>query len=738
MKRMSFGILVFIIVCLAIATFIEPVKSTEFTANFIYHSYWFVGLWIMLTITGLAWLIRKKIYKYPPVFCLHLSFIVMLSGAFFTFTTGTRGYIHLREGASERMFILEDGNSMHPMPFILQLDRFETEYYPGTNAPVNYKSHVKVIEGNKVSEEIISMNNILSVRGFRFYQSSFDEDGDGTILSVNYDRFGIPVTYGGYLLLGISILWILLSPKGNFRKLLRHPLLKSGLCLLLFIVPTGLFANFGTLEKNEAAKLGMLQIMYNNRVAPLQTFAKDFTRKITKKKQYQNYTCEQVIAGWIFYPEKWQNEPMIYVKNKELRALLDIGEYVPLTDFFNEKEEYRLALLHSKILKENKESPLLKAIAETDEKIQIINMLQQGVMLTVFPYENSGKLQWFSPASELPEDIPDNDKLLIRNVFFLLKSNISKGEIDAFRQTIDKLKIYQYKMGGESVLSESKMEAERLYNKLDITTILYRVNLCLGVILFIFFCIGMISPNSKLTSFLPVLFKVFALLLLCSFLLLCVDMGLRIYISGRLPLSNGYETMIFIAWCILFISLLFHRKFRLIVPFGFLLSGFVLLVSSLGQMNPQITPLMPVLKSPWLSIHVSLIMMSYALFAFIMLNGITAIILNFSKKDNKEYIEQLMLISRIFLYPAVFLLGAGIFIGAIWANVSWGRYWAWDPKEVWALITFLVYGMAFHCRSLPFFRKPLFFHIYMVIAFSSLLMTYFGVNYLLGGLHSYK
>jgi len=557
-------------------------------------------------------------------------------------------------------------------------------------------------------------------------------------IDLNYAGMAAFRTYGGYLLLGISILWILLSPKGNFRKLLRHPLLKSGLCLLLFIVPTGLFANFGTLEKNEAAKLGMLQIMYNNRVAPLQTFAKDFTRKITKKKQYQNYTCEQVIAGWIFYPEKWQNEPMIYVKNKELRALLDIGEYVPLTDFFNEKEEYRLALLHSKILKENKESPLLKAIAETDEKIQIINMLQQGVMLTVFPYENSGKLQWFSPASELPEDIPDNDKLLIRNVFFLLKSNISKGEIDAFRQTIDKLKIYQYKMGGESVLSESKMEAERLYNKLDITTILYRVNLCLGVILFIFFCIGMISPNSKLTSFLPVLFKVFALLLLCSFLLLCVDMGLRIYISGRLPLSNGYETMIFIAWCILFISLLFHRKFRLIVPFGFLLSGFVLLVSSLGQMNPQITPLMPVLKSPWLSIHVSLIMMSYALFAFIMLNGITAIILNFSKKDNKEYIEQLMLISRIFLYPAVFLLGAGIFIGAIWANVSWGRYWAWDPKEVWALITFLVYGMAFHCRSLPFFRKPLFFHIYMVIAFSSLLMTYFGVNYLLGGLHSYK
>ena len=143
----------------------------------------------------------------------------------------------------------------------------------------------------------------------------------------------------------------------------------------------------------------------------------------------------------------------------------------------------------------------------------------------------------------------------------------------------------------------------------------------------------------------------------------------------------------------------------------FLLSGFALLVSYLGQMNPQITPLMPVLVSPWLSIHVSLIMMSYALLAFIMLNGILALCLR--KKETENHItggderednrvEQLTLLSRLLLYPATFFLGAGIFLGAVWANVSWGRYWAWDPKEVWALITFLVYGVAFHYRVCRF------------------------------------
>ena len=169
--------------------------------------------------------------------------------------------------------------------------------------------------------------------------------------------------------------------------------------------------------------------------------------------------------------------------------------------------------------------------------------------------------------------------------------------------------------------------------------------------------------------------------------------------------------------------------------FGFLLSGFTLLVSYLGQMNPQITHLMPVLSSPLLSAHVSIIMMAYALLAFMMLNGLYALIL--STLDREADLTSLTVLSRLMLYPAVFLLSAGIFLGAVWANISWGRYWSWDPKEVWALITLMIYAVAFHRQSIPLLRHPKVFHAYLLLAFLAVLMTYFGVNYFLGGMHSY-
>ena len=226
-------------------------------------------------------------------------------------------------------------------------------------------------------------------------------------------------------------------------------------------------------------------------------------------------------------------------------------------------------------------------------------------------------------------------------------------------------------------------------------------------------------------------------LLIIPFLYLTLTIALRGYIGNHLPLSNGYETMQFMAWVTLILSFYLQKRFILILPFGFLLCGLALLVSMLGEANPQITKLMPVLASPLLSIHVVVIMVAYSLLAFVMLNGVAAFILRFTHKEYRESVECLQLISRIILYPAVFLLAIGIFVGAVWANVSWGRYWGWDPKEVWALITMLVYALALHPASLHYFRRPLFFHLFSIVAFLTVLITYFGVNFLLGGMHSY-
>ena len=226
----------------------------------------------------------------------------------------------------------------------------------------------------------------------------------------------------------------------------------------------------------------------------------------------------------------------------------------------------------------------------------------------------------------------------------------------------------------------------------------------------------------------------FAVMLL-SFLALTLCLALRWIISGYIPMSNGYETMLFVAWLLQLFTLLLQHRFRILLTFGFLLSGFFLLVSHISQMDPQIGTLMPVLRSPLLTLHVSIIMIAFALLSLTFISGITALIFHFTGR--RSQIESLAILSRVFLYPALTTLGFGIFIGAIWANISWGTYWSWDPKEVWALITFMVYAVVVHTQSLPVFQRPLAYHLYVTLAFLTLLMTYFGVNYFLGGLHSY-
>ena len=436
------------------------------------------------------------------------------------------------------------------------------------------------------------------------------------------------------------------------------------------------------LARKQADSLARKQVIYNDRVVPFNTLARDFVLKLTGKSSYGGMTPEQVIGGWLLRPEVWQNEPMIYIKNEALRRLLHLETpYACLADLFD-GEKYRLQKFwKGKQDHHQKMTSLEKAIVEADEKVGLILMLQNGTLIR-----------------PLPED------------------------------------------GSVEPVSDTKIQAELLYNRIPFSKLLFMFNLTVGMLAFFRLLYRGLRRSSALSdssgrivalSFSSRLADTFfPFSLYAAFLFQLFGYGLRWYIGGRIPLGNGYETMQFMALCALFLACLFRRRFPFMVPFGFLLSGFALLVSYLGQMNPQITPLMPVLVSPWLSTHVSLIMMSYALFAFMMLNGILALCLRRSAR-------MLMLLSRLLLYPAVFFLGAGIFLGAVWANASWGRYWAWDPKEVWALITFMVYGAAFHARSLRIFRSPLFFHIYMIVAFLTVLMTYFGVNYILGGMHSY-
>jgi len=660
----------FVIVVLAYATFLQQAGGAGYAAGRVYHSWWFFLLWALLAVISAAVIAGRRLWRRVPLFLLHVSFLVILLGAAVTYFTSKDGSMHIRSGATENMYyVMKDSEMTTAMlPFSLTLKKFDVEYYPGTQAPSDFVSYIGY-EDDGYRECRISMNNILSLRGYRFYQSSFDEDLKGTVLRVNYDPYGTPVTYFGYCMFFISFLWLLVARRETFRRLLSNDVLKKSALVLVFLasLSSASARSIPTINKERAAQAARMQVIYNDRVVPLNTLARDFLAKIYGRTSYKGLSAEQVIYGWISHPEKWKDEKMIKIKSADMRRYLGIdGKYASMQDLFD-GQDYKLQRIPDNMFSGNN-----KAVAELDEKVGLILMLTNGSLIKPLP----------------------------------------KGGVR---------------------LSDARLEAELLYNAIPANKICFMANLTVGLLSLILLLLS-IAGKGRVFSKLYTLLYIYVAAVFLFFLFIYI---LRWYIGGRIPLGNGYETMQFLALSVMLLTLIAGTRLRYILPFGLILSGFILLVSYLGEMNPQITPLMPVLNSPILSLHVSVIMMSYALLAFVALNALFALAVMAGKNDNTERVGQLTVISRIMLFPAEFLLGLGIFLGAVWANISWGSYWSWDPKEVWALITFMIYAVPFHLRDVTMLRRPGLYHLYMLAAFLAVLMTYFGVNYYMGGMHSY-
>ncbi len=574
---------------IAAATFVEARQGTAVAHELIYNSWAFKLLWLAIVVSGGIVLWKRKMWHRWTILLLHLSFVVILGGALLTNLTSKKGMLHLRQGIPADRFLMD--NRLEELPFLVRLDTFHIQYYPGTEAPQDYIS-LLTIEGEQHS---VNMNRIARVQGYRLYQTSYDPDQHGTILSVNYDPWGIPVTYLGYGLLALSMVLYLL------RRL------SVLLVFLFFALP--MQAGYPAIDKAEAQKIARQQVMWNDRPCPVGVMAHDFLLKVYGKATYHGLSATQVLASWTLAPDAWNDEPII----KKGR-----GEYVKLNDFVDRDGDV----------------PRLRNVGsdpKVDEKVALILMLQQGTLVR-----------------DLPADVEP--------------------------------------------LSEMRVSVELFYAR--VPWALWGMISCFLLAIFLsFFRSGILSAVQ---------------VLILSFLL--VAFVLRWYIAGHVPLSNGYETMLFLAFCLLAVGLRLRQRGERAV--AVLMATFVLLVAHLSEKNPQVTPLMPVLHSPWLSAHVSIIMMSYALLG-------------------------LSIVKRRLLPLAVCLLAIGIFLGAIWANVSWGTYWSWDPKESWALVTLIIYSLPLHEESLPWFRSERNYRLYSILGLLSLLMTYFGVNYLLGGMHSY-
>ena len=744
LKRTAFSLLGILLLILTIATILEKIYGTDFVNEYIYSSVPFVILWGVTAITSLLYIIKSKLHRQPVIFLLHLSLLFILAGAFTTWIYGEQGTMRVRQGEQQTSFTDSKGIS-HQLPFSITLNQFEIIYYKGTLAPMDFISHISVADKDchRQIQGKVSMNHIFSYQHYRFYQSGYSEDNEGSVFSVSHDPYGIGITYAGYTLLLLSTVFFFFSPQSRFRQLLKSPLLHRSLTVILLLFAFSLNSNFlkanspspKVLPREVAEHFGDLYILYNNRICPLQTFARDFTIKLYGSSSYKGLTPEEVLTGWLFYYDSWKNEPIIRIKSNEARKLLEIeGNYARLKDYISTINEYKLEKMMNHI-RSGEQVTDKRGIEEADEKFNIINLVCTGAMMKIFPCRNiAGKtLEWYSQSDQLPQDM-DNDKwVFIRKSMSYVNEMIVMKKYNDACLLLEKIKKYQQKECDGLLPADNKFKAEKIYNQFDYSKSVAMACICIGLICFIYYCHCMASQ--KRTSRKAII--ILNILLWIVFTYLSAAICLRGYVSNHLPLSNGFETMQFMAWCTLLLTFLLQRKFAMLLPFGFLLCGLTLMVSMLGESNPQITQLMPVLQSPLLSIHVVVIMIAYSLLTFIMLNGVTAVILHQSQKECKEQIERLQIISQIILYPAIFLLAIGIFIGAVWANVSWGRYWGWDPKEVWALITMLVYALALHPRSLPWFHRTMFFHVFCITAFITVLITYFGVNFLLGGMHSY-
>ncbi len=657
----------------------------------------------------------------------------------------------LRVPLGNKILKLAYGSKYIRLPFSLYLKKFTLERYPGSDSPSSFTSEVTLIdEKDNVRRDVnIFMNNTLRYKKFKFFQSSYDRDEKGTILSASSDFFGTRITYSGYLFLIIGTLFSLINKNSYFRTLprkLKHYQVKGAgiLFMVVAILPAGLSAgeteNIPDIDKEVVKKFSELWVQgAGDRIEPVSTLAGEIVRKISRKPSFLGKTSEEVVLSMTVYPELWRSIPFIKISNKALADQLGVtGSHISLQQLFDEKGNYIIA---GDVRTAYGKNPALRSRLDTeliylDERVSICFMVFKGSIFRLFPSGNIEKV-WYSPGNE-PEEYSGNDLLTIKNGFGMLSSSLAGQKREEALKVIEAISDFQNRNGDHLFLSHTRKRAEVLYNKINPFERIFPYYLLSGFILLLILFIGIFRLKQ-----LPVIInKIFLYIILLIFLVHTGGLVLRWYISGHAPWSNGYESMVYVAWAAMLAGVLMGNKHPMVVGTASFLSGVALFIAHLNWMNPEITNLVPVLKSYWLTIHVSVITSSYGFLGLSAFLGILVLILVIIRRSANEgkvnlIIGQLTTINEMSAIAGLYFLTLGTFFGAIWANESWGRYWGWDPKETWSLITILIYTFIVHMRLIPRLRGTVNYNIASILGLGSVLMTYFGVNYYLSGLHSY-
>ncbi|EAJ6048770.1 cytochrome C biogenesis protein [Campylobacter jejuni] len=666
---------------------------------------------------------------------------------------------------ADQKFFISWALSYEQLPFDIYLRDFVLDRYPGSMSPASYASEITVKNNNENFDYRIFMNNVLDYDGYRFYQSSYDQDEKGTVLSVNKDPGKIP-TYIGYFLLCLGMFMNFLNPHSRFRTLARlinkDTLKHTSVIIFILLLSFGSEKTFAqdlnstlpVVNTNHAKALATLivQKSADGRMVPFDTLSREILEKIHQSDSYKGQNSNAVMLSMLVDVDKWQMEPFILMpQNQAVRdAIANILEipsakYIAYKDFFDENNRYKLQKYVENANRKNPNARGVfdKEIIKLDERANVVNLVFSGELFKFIPVQNNPNNVWLAPFSAVTTLKGDEGHIvlaLIQNYFSAVENAFKDGNWTRADEGLKFIKEYQEKIGYKVMPSKTKVEMEIFSNKAEIFVKLAPVYLIAGFLLLILVFSKMVVPNLKISF----IFKVVYVLNVLAFVIHTVGLGLRAYLSGHAPWSNGYESMVYIAWALSLSGIFFSRKSPIALSLTSILSGVVLMVAHLSEMNPQITNLVPVLNSYWLSIHVSVITASYGFLGLCTLLGIfTLFLMCFLKKDGKynlnilRNITEATRINEMAMIFGLCLLTVGNFLGAIWANESWGRYWSWDSKETWALVSILVYAAILHLRMIPKYCNQFVFALWSMFAYWVIIMTYFGVNYFLTGLHSY-
>lgn len=743
---------------LATATIVEKQLGTQAAKMLIYYSPLFILLQLLLAINFLIILFNSNYIKSKRwgLIIIHLSLTVILGGALTTFLFGKEGQVHIREGEKSDQMVMHTskGVKTEKLPFVLELKDFRLNRYPGSNSPSSYESTLLVYVDNDIREVSVFMNNVLDLKGYRFFQASYDKDELGTVLSVNKDVAGRTITYTGYILLLIGFILMFLMPGSRFRKLgeqLKDIRARADKLTLVFLLSLISLNGFSQNNWNEtkhtidiiesikdnaipvehAEKFGALPVQFRGRVMPLNTFSSEILRKIHNETNIYNLNSDQFLLSLLVNPEKWSHAKIISGDQS----------YLSYNQFFDEGGSYSLLNQLQQIYNQpaDKRNESEKDLIKLDEKVNILYQLFTHIIPGIFPHAEDPSHTWYNLGNNLSV-YEFKDSVFITDSFnnYLAEVRLSLQSNDWSKpdEILNSIKEYQLSNDKASLIRPNKIEAELKYNRLNIFNYSKLGYFILGGLLLILAFIRLMNRKTWLQYASTILIIGIAAI----FIYHLFGMGMRWYISGYAPWSNSYETMVYVAWATVLAGFIFGRKNILTLSLATLFGGVILFVSSLNWMDPQINTLVPVLNSPWLMFHVAVIVAAYGFFGISFLLGLTnIIIMSFNKASSLMAlrIKELSVINNMSLLTGLALMTIGTFLGAVWANESWGRYWGWDPKETWALITIIVYSVVTHLHLVKKWNSDWLFNFTSVLGFSSVLMTYLGVNYFLSGMHSY-